>query len=323
MLLLAGSVASMAVGSVRPGTTVDLGGPAPPRAMAAGPNGVKAAEDNPPFRISPNGQYVVQRSASGLFSRRLPDGPWTQLAPPSSCWDGSEKWLITDDSQTVLFFCLGATMAPKDLWAVPVAGPASAAVLLSAAPDDPLGVNDFFSAISGSRVCYTMTGSSAERNDLYSVPVAGPAAEGVVINGVLDEFGSASGPFPLQSIPRVVFGLWSLPPRSGEIWLTDLAAANAIPIGISAPSHPFGGSYEVSPDEQHVIWNAGGAVFSAPIADPPGAAIPLSPDLPAGRNADFRRSALTAPVWCIARIRSILRGTTCSASRSAVPPRPP
>lgn len=286
MLLLAGSMSSMALGSVRPGTTVDLGGPAPSRATAAGPNGAVAAEDNAPFRISPDSQYVVQKLASGLFSRRLPDGLWTQLAPPSACWDGSEKWLITDDGQTVLFFCLGATMAPKDLWAVPIAGPASAAVLLSVPPADPVGVNDFYSAISGSRVFYTMTRLEPDRIDLYSVPVAGPASEGVVINGALGELEMASGPYPLQSLARVVYHRWRLAPQGGEIWLTDLAAANAVAIGVSPPSHPSGGAFQVSPDEQSVVWSAGGAnvhswIYSAPISDPPGAAIQLNPDLPA------------------------------------------
>lgn len=288
--MLAGAASTAALGSVRQGTIVDGGGRTPSTALAAGPSGATAAEDNLPFRISPDSQYVVHKAASGLFSRRLPDGPWTQLAPPSICWDGSDEWLITDDSQTVLFTCPASTLAPKDLWAVPIAGPASAAVLLSVAPDDPAGVNNFFSATSGSRVFYTMARLEPDRHDLFSVPVVGPASEGVVINGALGEFGSASGPAPLQLSPRVVYSQWHASAQGGEIWLTDRAASNPVPIGISPPSHPFGGEFQVAPDEQTVVWRAGNAnfhfwIYSAPVSDPPGAAIQLNPDLPAASDA--------------------------------------
>jgi hypothetical protein len=291
--LLAGAVATAALGSVRQGTIVDRGGRTPPTALTAGPMGAETAGDNLPFRISPDSQYVVQKGASGLFSRRLPDGPWTQLAPPSICWDGSDEWLITDDSQTVLFTCPASTLAPKDLWAVPIAGPASAAVLLSVPPDDPVGVNNFYSATAGSRVFYRMNRLEPERTDLYSVPVAGPASEGVVINGALGEFGGASGPVPLQLSPRVVYSQWHPSPQGGEIWLTDRAASNSVPIGISPPSHPLGGEFQVAPDEQTVVWRAGDAnfhfwIYSAPVSDPPGAAIQLNPDLPAASHASVQ-----------------------------------
>ncbi len=293
ILLLAGSVASMAVGSVRQDGVVGPVVPASSTAGAAGPLEAQVTRDNVPFRISPDSQYVVQKSASGLFSRRFPDGPWTQLAPPSICWDGSDEWLITDDSQTVLFTCPASTLAPKDLWAVSIAGPASAAVLLSVPPDDPVGVNNFYSATAGSRVFYTMARLEPDRHDLYSVPVAGPASEGVVISGALGEFGSASGPVPLQLSARVVYSQWHPSPQSDAIWLTDRAASNPVPIGISPPSHPFRGEFQVAPDEQTVVWRAGDAnfhfwIYSAPVSDPPGAAIQLNPDLPAASHASVQ-----------------------------------
>ncbi len=286
MLLLAGWVSSTSLAAAGEERTVDLGDAASAAAAVTSPRGASPAGDQPPYRISPDSQYVVQRVASGLFSRRLPDGPWTHLAPPSSCWDDSDRWLITDDSLTVLFTCPGPTGPPKDLWAVPIGGPAAAAVLLSTAPEEPSGVVDFFSATSASRVFYTMNRLAPDRIDLYSVPVAGPASEGVVINGALGEFESASGPFPLQALSRVVYRRSRLAPQGDEIWLTDLAAANAIAIGVPPPSHPSCCAFQVSPDEQSVVWSAGGAnvpprIYSSPISDPPGAAIQLNPDLPA------------------------------------------
>ncbi len=63
ILLLAGSVASMAVGSVRQDGVVGPVVPASSTAGAAGPLEAQVAGDNLPFRISPDSQYVVQKGA--------------------------------------------------------------------------------------------------------------------------------------------------------------------------------------------------------------------------------------------------------------------
>ena len=234
------------------------------------------------FLISPDSRYAVYGSSAAIYSRRLPDGPTVQLARPDSCWAMSDYFLITDDSTSVLFTCWSAV---KDLWSVPIAGPASAAVPVSTTPDAPYQVSDFFSSTSTSRIFYTMPRVEPFRVELYSVPAAGPASASVAISSLLAEGDQVRSPFSLQLTPEVIYSVHRPWPEGGDIWRTGVASANPVRIGDSPASHPSAGGFVVSSDEQRVVWAAQNefedyALFSAPVSDPPGVAERLSADVP-------------------------------------------
>lgn len=241
------------------------------------------------FRISPDSRYAVYGSSEAIYSRRLPDGPPVQLARPDSCWAMSSHFLITDDSATVLFTCWSAV---KDLWSVPIAGPASAAVRVSTTPDAPYQVSEFFSSTSDSRILYAMPRVDPFRVELYSVPAAGPAAASVAISSPLAEGDQVRSPIFLQLSAHVIYEVQRPWPEGGGIWRTGGAFANPIRIGDSPASHPMPRGFVVTPDEQRVVWAAmdefdNYALYSAPISDPPGIAVQLNGDGPSSSLSGY------------------------------------
>ena len=199
LLLLAGSSLDAAPGSAIEGRSLDPGGRRASVAAAPQPDSLSPTLfASASVKISPDSRYVVYGSSAGLYSRRLPDGQPMTIAPPPPCGNMFESFLITDDAQTVLFTCPAWTGTPKDLWAVPIEGPASAAVLLSTAPDAPYEVYDFSSTTSAARVFYTMPRADPFRMDLFSVPVTGPASASVVINSPLAEGDQVREPSPFS-----------------------------------------------------------------------------------------------------------------------------
>ena len=234
------------------------------------------------LQFSPDSRYLVY---GGQYSKRLPNGPLVEIAPPPACSNMASSFVITDDSQTVLFTCPAFAGTPNDLWAVPIAGPPSAAVLLSAAPTAPYELHEFYPSTTAGRVFYTMPRLEPFRLDMYSVPVGGPAAAGVVISATLAEGGQVRSPYPLTSSSRVLYHRWRPSSLGGDIWITDPDAPNAVAVGVPPASHPFTSDFRVSPDEEYLVWASADEqedywLYSAPISTPPGAAIQLNAAVP-------------------------------------------
>ena len=102
--------------------------------------------------------------------------------------DVSEDFVISPDSSRVVYFADQDTDEVKELYSVPLAGPAAEGVKLN----DPLvagGEVDRFAELQISadsrRVIYRADQDTNDVFELYSVPLAGPAAEGVKLNGPL------------------------------------------------------------------------------------------------------------------------------------------
>lgn len=234
------------------------------------------------LQFSPDSRYLVY---GGQYSKRLPNGPLVEIAPPPACSNMASSFVITDDSQTVLFTCPAFSGTPNDLWAVPIAGPPSAAVLLSAAPTAPYELHEFYPSTTAGRVFYTMPRLEPFRLDMYSVPVGGPAAAGVVISATLAEGGQVRSPYPLTSSSRVLYHRWRPSSLGGDIWITHPDAPNAVAVGVPPASHPFTSDFRVSPDEEYLVWASADEqedywLYSAPISTPPGAAIQLNAAVP-------------------------------------------
>ena len=242
------------------------------------------------FAISPDSQYVVLRtSAYQLFSQRLRDGTRIQIGPPA-CSRTSSTIAFSPDSQTVLFLCSVSGGNPLDLWAVPIEGPASAAIRLSISTDPPTYLPEFQVAPDGKRVLYTVPRTEPYRIELYSVPIEGPASASVLISSPMEEGLQVRDVFALSASSGVTFRGELGGPGPVHIWLTDLNTPVAAPIGVSLPSHPIGASFLISPDEQHIVWVALSEaeipwLFSASISVPASSPILLNATSPESLGA--------------------------------------
>jgi Tol biopolymer transport system component len=126
------------------------------------------------FALSPDGRWVVYTddaltlSGPALYSVALDGSSFARISPEGEPGAEIERFAISTDSSRVVF-----VGADRHLYSVPVAGPATAAVALTAEPLSPL-VSDFTISPDSSRVLFRAGhGGSA---DLFSTPIDGSAA---------------------------------------------------------------------------------------------------------------------------------------------------
>lgn len=149
-----------------------------------------------------NDRLIYEAEASGagtnLYSAPLsgPGGACTRLTPdlPSGS-SVYRSWLdITPSGSHLTYFEFSWSLNPTgSVHAVPVDGPAAANITLSLGEmgsRDEYGTNEINRV--GSRLLYSTVVGAAPR-ELYSVPVSGPAAASVKLNGPLVAGGSVSG----------------------------------------------------------------------------------------------------------------------------------
>ena len=173
---------------------------------------------DPELQVSPDGSFVVYRSSpEQLSSLRIRDGLRTVIAPPSACSNMYSSFLISSDSRKVLFECPAWTGVPTDLWAVPIEGPASAALRLSLPADAPYQIGPVYAEIVDSRFFYHLPHIDPFRIDLYSVPIDGPADSGTMINAPLSQGTQTANAVPLPLASRVLYLEWNWP-KISSIW---------------------------------------------------------------------------------------------------------
>ena len=89
---------------------------------------------------------------------------------------------ISPDSSRVVYNAIQETANAYDLYSVPLGGPAAAGIKLNR----PLPLNgefsDFQISADSSRLVYTAAQDTVGVQELYSVPLAGPAAGGIKLN---------------------------------------------------------------------------------------------------------------------------------------------
>ncbi len=194
--------------------------------------------------------------------------------------------LVVSDSRVVLLI-YNTVSGVVRLWSALLAGPAAAGVsLLDATPP---GCGAFLVAASAStnRIAYALTCDTPvgnRANQLWSVPMAGPASEAVSLGGSFVEGGafqsystSPDGQYLVLRADKLVderFELWSVPiagPAGAMVRLNPALVANG----------DVTNSFEISPDSALVAYVADqGAdeafrAWSVPIAGPSAAAEPL------------------------------------------------
>ena len=141
------------------------------------------------FEIDPASQLVVY--AAGQESEDYDDLYVVPLQGPASAGEkispvlprGVEDFELTPDGARVVFEARHATIRMPELYSVPINGPGSQAVKLSMALQPDGFVLDYEVSPDSSRVVYRLNQQAAVQYELYSVPIGGPAASGVKLNG--------------------------------------------------------------------------------------------------------------------------------------------
>lgn len=169
--------------------SVPITGGAPEQLNAPLPPGGDVALD---FEISPDSNRVVYIAEQEVDEREeIYSVPITGGTPVKlnknllANRDVSEDFVISPDSSHVVYFADQDTDEVKELYSVPLAGPATEGVKLNG-PLVAGGEVDRFAELQISadsrRVVYRGDQDTDEVYELYSVPLAGPASEGIKLN---------------------------------------------------------------------------------------------------------------------------------------------
>ena len=243
------------------------------------------------YEISSDGEYVVFRADANtdgtidLFSVPLAGGIPTQLnqaMPAGASVRGDYQ--ISADGTRVVYRADQGTLGLIELYSVPIAGPASSGVKLNVALIAQGDVNDLAISPNSQRVVYRADAESNESSELYSVPIAGPAASNVKLNLALPS-GAGLTQFKISpNSQRVVF-MGDMETRNNyELFSVPINGPSSSVVKINATLVTFGDvfNFEISPDSSRVVYiadqieNEVYELFSTPIAGPADA-IKLNP----------------------------------------------
>lgn len=262
-------------------------------------------DPEPPFQvglyaISPASQWVVyivpRQSGQGfatpaeLFRVPITGGTSVKLNAPLVAGGGVWSFTISPDSARVVYRADQEADNVFELYSVPLDGSAPPVKLNKplAAEGDVSGV--FRITPDSSRVIYIADQDTNDVDELYSVPLAGPAAGGIKLNPPLVSGGDvgyppASAYFSLSPDgTRVVY--YADQETDGRIELFSAAvstAASSVKLNVELTS---GGmivnSDHISPDGSHVLYATNTpsprGVYRVPITGPASASVLLIPD---------------------------------------------
>ena len=143
------------------------------------------------FEISPDGRYAVYLAdqdtdgVNELYSVLLGGGSPVRLNPLLPSGRNVISFQISPDSSRVVYLANQETATVVELYSVPLAGPAAAGIKLNGALAALGNVGNFLISPDSSRVVYIANQEAAFVFELYSVPIGGPAAAGIKLNGTL------------------------------------------------------------------------------------------------------------------------------------------
>ncbi len=244
------------------------------------------------FQISPDSHRVVYTADQDnakiveLYSVPIagPAAAGIKLNGPLVLSGNVVRFIISPDSTRVIYQANQQTASFLELYSVPIAGPADAWIKLNG----PLVLNgnvvDYKISPDSSRVLYRADQVTNGVFELYSVPIAGPAMEGIKLNGSLVTNGSIFefqvSPDSSQVVYRAdqqtdeVFELYSVPlagPSSAGVKLNGSLALNGDIV-----------EFQISPDGSRVVYQADQQtndvfeLYSVPIKGPADAGIKLN-----------------------------------------------
>jgi hypothetical protein len=178
------------------------------------------SKDVTAFMISPDGTrivYLADQDSDDVFELYVTDlfgSSVTKLSGSMVSGGDVLEFNISPDSTRVVYRADQNIDGVGELYSVPIGGPAASGVNLSgtlvsggSVVDPPPGLTSFLISGFGLTVVFEADKDVDEQYELYSVPIAGPAANGVKLNGTIVPAGGDVGNFRLDGIDqRVVYG---------------------------------------------------------------------------------------------------------------------
>ncbi len=282
---------------------VPITGPATAAVKLAGP--ISASGMDLPPRVSPDGKWVVGREhdaslgISRLFSVPVSDPPGAKvrldvpLVP-----HGSISWFtISPDSRRVICTATGRGEEARELYSVPIGGPPGAAVRLSRPIPRDSRLGQFQVTPDGTKVVFEvaqMESGTFSIDEVYSVPLEGPAEAAVRLNPSLDPSLRIRSEGQIMADGKwVVYQLAAIDAHFGSLYGFPLAGPPEAAVRLDCPGDGLGASsfFTLAPDSERLVYMTGeiarqndeGVWFryrlmSAPLRAPDGVCTRLSPD---------------------------------------------
>lgn len=258
------------------------------------------------FQIAPDSRRVVYRlqtpSGPQLWSVPIggPDSSAVLLTPALAAGASTIGFSISPDGARVVFDAEVDAVDQASVWSVPVDGPGAAAVRLSPAPVAGGGLSSWRVTPNGSRVVVRADLDVAGVDELWSVPIGGPAASAVKLHPDLAAGQEISVGHRLTAdSARVVF-IGSLQVAGQrELWSAALGGPGGTATALSLPTVVNGdvAAFDLSPDGQRVVYRGDLVVdgrdqlWSVPTAGPAAMSVQLGPTpVPAGDITSFEIS---------------------------------
>jgi hypothetical protein len=163
------------------------------------------------FQISPDGRYALYLADQDtdevveLYSVLLGGGSPVRLNPILPSGRKVFSFQISSDSSRVVYMADQETATVRELYSVPPGGPAAVGIKLNGALVAGGNVDYFQISPDSGRVVYWADQETDTVYELYSVPLGGPAAVGIKLNGALVAGGDVVGFQVSPDSGRVVY----------------------------------------------------------------------------------------------------------------------
>ena len=209
---------------------------------------------------------------------------------------------ISADSSRVVYRADQDTNGVYELYSVPITGPAGSGVKIT----DPvvyggslLHVNNFELSSDGGWVLYQANLDDTHFYELYSVPIAGPADDGVKLNRPLPSgaYGLAIGFEISPDSSRVVYHADQDTVRVLELYSVPIAGPSSSGVKLNGPLVDGGQvlmyGFQISPDSSKVVYRADqetdnvDELYSVPTTGPASDGVRLNDPLVAGGDVYF------------------------------------
>jgi hypothetical protein len=251
--------------------------------------------------VSPDSDHVVYVAtvASELGFWAVPtSGPAAagiRVDPQLQPADGFVGVFLAGESERFIFAYFDDGDAAYRIWSMPAGGPAGSGVFLSNAAPAGCTTELLTYSVSAERLAFTHscpTGNGQRRNQLWSVPFAGPAAAAVSLGGSFAAGGEIQSTGFAPEGDSIVFTADKLTVDKVELWSVPFAGPAGALVRLSEGGTPLTDvtSFEIAPDDSRVAYIADPGVnerfhaFSVPIAGPSSLSVPLLTDNTANRD---------------------------------------
>jgi Tol biopolymer transport system component len=251
------------------------------------------------YEVSADSSRVVYQAdqhtdnVSELYSVPVggPAGAGVKLNKPMATGGDVSTFSISGDSSRVVYRADQDTNGLYELYSVPISGPAGSGIKLTA-PEvfggTSLHVNNFSLSPDGAWALYHAKLDDAPCWELYSVPAAGPAAQGVKLNGPLPT-GAYGVVMEIRISPdssRVVYHADQDTALQLDLYSVPIGGPATAAVKLNRPPVAGGAiswwSYQISPDGSRVAYLADQdtdnvtELYSVPLAGPASAGVKLN-----------------------------------------------